>query len=64
MNIETNIRTKIKKTINQETNEEKTELSPDWLDKLQNESWQAEILISGGAFVALIFLIVILRAVL
>jgi hypothetical protein len=26
---------------------------PDWLDKLQTESWQAEILISGGAFVGL-----------
>ncbi len=27
---------------------------PDWLDKLQNESWQAEILISGGAFFGLL----------
>lgn len=27
---------------------------PEWLDKLQNESWEAEILISGGAFVGLI----------
>ncbi|MGC4021095.1 MAG: hypothetical protein QM734_03700 [Cyclobacteriaceae bacterium] len=31
--------------------EEKT---PEWLDKLQQESWQAEILISGGALVGVI----------
>ena len=32
---------------------ENTESSPKWLQKLQNESWQAEILISGGSIVAL-----------
>jgi len=33
---------------------EQTDPTPKWVKKLQNESWQAEILISGGAFVALI----------
>lgn len=28
--------------------------TPDWLERLQNESWEAEILISGGAIVALL----------
>jgi len=27
---------------------------PSWLKKLMEESWQAEILISGGAFVGLL----------
>ncbi len=33
---------------------EQTNPTPKWVKKLQNESWQAEILISGGAFVALL----------
>lgn len=33
---------------------ERTNPTPKWMKKLQNESWQAEILISGGAFVALL----------
>jgi hypothetical protein len=28
--------------------------TPEWLERLQNESWEAEILISGGAIVALL----------
>lgn len=35
---------------------------PEWLDKLQNESWEAEILISGGAFIGLMSLLPILNA--
>jgi hypothetical protein len=30
---------------------------PEWLEKLQKESWQAEILISGGAFIGIIGLL-------
>ncbi len=31
--------------------------TPGWLQKLQQESWQAEILISGGAFIAIVGLL-------
>jgi hypothetical protein len=31
-----------------------TEPVPEWLQKLQNERWEAEILISGGAFIGLL----------
>jgi hypothetical protein len=40
-----------------QNNQEEDIEVPKWLEKLQKESWQAEILISGGAFIGIIGLL-------
>ncbi len=43
--------------MNEDQKEQQESETPEWLKKLEQESWQAEILISGGAFIGILGLL-------